>query len=345
MNQPNDDLQKLKATVDAATRMDASPDRLSKYVTDIVNPPLTRILRKVAKQVEPRHAVEAADFIVHYTGISTILSMLQAQIDKNNRDNLFANTEFADEELKKLAIGTGGSLRLYDSAHSNDPAEGRYLMQELARSKDYHWLQPVDLNHAYLVSFIIPDQDADKASDNLVFWRTYGREGEGISLKLKPPITHLRKVVYGGEEFERTIDDLDSVIRIVNPLGSIGNSQINQLLSNEIHQSLEKITHLYKSQAYQYESECRYVVLPSEIEDTAIKFDYQYEREASGQLRHYYEDESLGIGAILPSRSSITIGPCVDYVEDVRNSIERLVRRAGLLGPEIKPSKIVYRKS
>ena len=338
-------LQHLRSVVIAGIEGADSHTPDAGFVTHVVNPVLMRTLRAVANEIEARHTVDAVDFVVHYAGVRTIISMLQDQIDKNNRMNLFSNAHFADEEFKTLAIGKGGFLRLYDSAHSNDPAEGAYLMQQLYRTKDHNWLQPAIQNYAYLASFIIPERDADEASDNLVFWRTYGYEGEGISLKIKPPMTYLRKVVYGGKLLERTIDDLDTVLQVVKPLTSVGDSVINRLLSDAIHATLGKITHLYKSLAYQYERECRYIVLPKEIHESVIKFDHQHGRNGSSQLRHYYDVAPLGVETIFPSGSSITVGPCVEYREDVRNSIFALTRRAGLYGPGVKLSEIVYRKS
>ena len=347
MDTLDSDLRDLRAVATVGREAYDSRDTFDAegFVTYVVRPRLTRILRTVANKIERRHAIDPVEYIVHYTSIGTIISMLQAQIDKNNRAELLDNAQFADETFKTLAIGKGGSLRLYDSAHSNDPAEGEYLTQQLVLTRGHNWLQPAKQNHAYLASFIIPERHADEAGDNLIFWRTYGDEGEGISLKIEPPIPYLRKVIYGGNELKRTIDDLDTVLQIIEPLGAIGDLSINLLLSDTIHEALGKVTHLYKSLAYQYERECRYVVLPNKINESAIKFDHQHGRNGSNQLRHYYETESLDIEAIFTSGSSITVGPCVENREDVRNSIEKLTRRAGLLGPQVKLSEIVYRRT
>lgn len=347
MDESNPNLHNLRTAVSAGRNWYETHGSLSpEYVEGIINPFLKMVVSEIANEIESQHTLDTSGFVVHYTSISALVSMLQAQIDMETRKQTFDNLKNTNEELKELQIGRGGSLRLYDSAHSNDPAEGNYIFQELIRSGKHDWLSQSVATHAYIASFIIPEYDPDKASDNLVFWRTYGREGEGCSLKLKVSTPKLRKVIYGGSELENTKDQLSIVLSILKPLGSIGNEDINQILSQAIFESLGRIAYLYKSQAYRYERECRFVILPDEIDtETDVSFDYRADGNSSGRLRHYCEDETLGIETILSSGSSITIGPCVEYREDLLQTIGTLRRKARLFGPVVKPSEIVYRKS
>jgi len=115
--------------------------------------------------------------ITHYTSIHSLVSMLQS----------------ASRDEKNF-------LRMYDSAHSNDPGEGNFLKRHL--SKEYTSLIGDEASHAYIASFVLSDDEKGKARDNLSFWRAYGRDGEGCSLSL-PLASHLsknlRKVRYGYE--------------------------------------------------------------------------------------------------------------------------------------------------
>ncbi len=346
MDETNVNLRNLRTVVAAGMHSYETHGALTpEYVMGIINPLLEKVVSEIANEIENRHALDTSEFVIHYTSVSALITMLQDQVDQEIRKQTFDNFENTDEKLKELQIGKGGSLRLYDSAHSNDPAEGSYIFQELIQSGKHNWLKQSAVTHAYIASFIIPEYDPDRASDNLVFWRTYGREGEGCSLKLKVSTPKLRKVIYGGNELEDTKDDLNLVLDILKPLGSIGNERIDQLLSEAVLVALGRVPYLYKSQAYQYERECRFVILPDEITETDISFDYRTDGNASGRLRHYCEDESLRLGLILSSGSSITIGPCVEYRDDLLQSITILRRKARLFGPVIKPSEIVYRKS
>ncbi len=243
------------------------------------------------------------------------------------------------------------SLRLYDSVHLNDPTEGNYFTLKNLPQK-YDWLGEKDVNHAYIASFINPpnSNQEKKMSDDLVFWRAYGQEGEGCSLSIPVLCSRLQKVIYGLAGVKRTIKDLRSILDLLDPLVKSNNSSVRksmqEKLAETIWQSLERFRYLYKSLAYKHERECRFVLLESDIEDkNNICFEYQDRNNSPARIRHYYEHEDFHIEKLLDSRSSITLGPCVPYRSNVRNCIEALLERANLYGPRIKPSKISYRKS
>lgn len=187
-------------------------------------------------------------------------------------------------------------------------------------------------------------------SDNLVFWRTYGREGEGCSLNLRIPRDRLRKVLYGANEVKRAGKLLRPVLDVLYPLVSIRKRLIKEKVQKElaevIWRHLEKIRYLYKSEAYEHERECRFVIPELDADKDKICFEYQ-EQNNSPDVRHYYEHEDLKVENILTSGSLITLGPCLSDPDFYNMSyyIKSLLNKAGLAGPEIKLSGIFYRKS
>jgi len=112
-----------------------------------------------------------------------------------------------------------------------------------------------------------------------------------------------------------------------------------------IVEHMEKIRYLYKSDAYAYEKECRFVLLESDIKLDDICFECQGENDSPVRIRHYYEHKDLEIRKILTSGSEIVIGPCVPHRHDVKYCIEALLHRAGLNdSTAVKLSEIEYRK-
>ena len=185
-------------------------------------------------------------------------------------------------------------------------------------------------------------------SNNLVFWRTYGREGEGCSLKLHIPRDRLRKVLYGADEVKRAGKLLRPVLDALYPLVNIRKrshkKEVREELAEVIWRYLEKIRYLYKSEAYEYERECRFVIPELDADKDKIRFEYK-EQNNSPDVRHYYEHENLKVENILTTDSLITIGPRVSHPYNMSYYIKSLLTKAGLVGPKIKLSKIPYRKT
>ena len=163
-------------------------------------------------------------------------------------------------------------------------------------------------------------------------------------MKLRTPTAHVRKVLYTSEELERTEKLLHPVLDALAPLVGTDDSWVKHALREAFWASLGRIRFLYKSPAYQYERECRFVIAKTEISDDKILFDYRYDGGSSGRLRHYCEDMALNVSKILGSGSSITIGPCVADREDLKQSLEILKERTGL-GATVKCSGISYRRT
>ena len=88
---------------------------------------------------------------------------------------------------------------MYDTSHCNDPDEGNHLVRELSSNDGYRWLaRESSVGHAYITSFV-SGQDGIDMSDDLVFWRTYGKDGKGCSLTVAVRADLLRRVFYSEE--------------------------------------------------------------------------------------------------------------------------------------------------
>lgn len=337
----SEEFLKLETSVNAALDKETDPDYLSRYAISIVGTNLKEALQSLRPQIEERHRIksdkEGLFNVIHYTSVDALTSMIR----NTSEDNDY-------------------SLRLYDSIHLNDPGEGKYLVRDLIR--EYKWLEGGNPTHAYIASFITPNSET--ASDNLVFWRAYGDEGEGCAmafrvpsiLKQDPfttsfPVTRgqLMKVLYGDDEAENTVKLLKPILNSLDPLANI----FEESLCKKVQATWAKIVwkflgyyrYLYKSKAYKYEDECRFVLAESDIQNKdEISFELQDQNNFPSRIRHYCVDKNLAIKKLLVTGSSITIGPCITYQYNMSYYLKDLMRKAGLPGPEIKISKISYRK-
>ena len=200
MEKSKEALEKLKVAVKGGREYSEKLGTLPlEYVTENVFSALQNVLKYL---IEERHKVDKSEseednFVIHYTSIAALESMLQ-------------NASKGDKK---------SSLRLYDSVHLNDPDEGNYFARNFNLPKKYDWLGKKDVSHAYIVSFILPNSEEDM-SNNLVFWRIYGKEGEGCSLLLRVPRCRLQKVLYGTKKVKRTVKDLRSVLDLLEPFSN-----------------------------------------------------------------------------------------------------------------------------
>lgn len=330
MNEIEDRLARLRASIDAGKdRFRKDRSLAPSYTDEIVIPLLKEVLEFLFVEIEERHSLTDTKgdqyvYVIHYTGISNLVSMLRGALENKKKS----------------------SLRLYDSVHFNDPDEGNYFDRSLSLSKGHNLLKVDKALHAYITSFVLPHPRKDM-SDNLVFWRMYGREGTGCSLRLRVPRKRLQKVLYGVNKVKRTDEllqhSLDTLYPIVNGLGPTM-TQVREALLTTITGHIESIRYLFKSDAYDYERECRMVVPETKAIRDAICFEYEDQSDSIGLIRHYYEDEDLEVRSILATGSAITLGPRVAYPDNVHYYLQSLLRKLGLGGQEFRTSRIPYQK-
>ena len=342
MDKSKEALDKLGGFVKGGREyLDKSGTLPASYVTKIVGQALQDVLKY---SIEAHHKVDETEsdeelYVIHYTSIAALVSMLQ---DASKKEQECKEKVGRDKkpELEPTAGKNKSLWRLYDSAHLNDPDEGKYLTDNLNLPDKYHWLGKKDVCRAYITSFILPN--SEDVSKELVYWRTYGKEGWGCSLSLCVPRSRLQRVHYGPEKVDLTVKKLRSVLDLLDPLVEVGDPLILEILTKTVWESLESIRYLYKNNVYEYEHECRIIVVESNIPDKdKICFEYQDRNNSPALLRHYYEHEDLQIKDLMKSGSLVTLGPCVPYRDDVHYCIETLKKRAKV-GLEIETSKIPY---
>ena len=310
---------------------------------------------KMHHSVEENNINNPSYLAIHYTSISTLVSMLQHVAENKKPDENENN--FPNNRKNNI-------LRAYDSVHFNDPNEGKFFTHNFPEK--YKELLENEQHHAYISSFIrSSSQDKNRdIADDLVFWRTYGKDGEGCSLSLMVDSSCLQKVVYGQDQMIKNMEDfvpilcslskLKSSIKKIHPAAQ---KQLQTKLVEITWGSLEKIRYLYKSDAYEYENECRFILTGSDIdkdkekkneggqkEDCQIRYEY-WQNNSPARLRHYYEHEKFKIESMLTTGSRIVLGPCVSEVDDVNRCIQELLGRADLCGIDVIDSGIDYRKS
>ena len=240
MEKSKEALEKLKVAVNGGREyLEKSGTLPLEYVTEIVFSALEDVLKYL---IAERHKVEESEnkFVIHYTSIAALVSMLQ---DASKKEQERGDKE---PEPEPTPGDEKSSLRLYDSVHLNDPDEGNYFARHFNLPEKYDWMGKKDVSHAYIVSFILPNSKEDM-SNNLIFWRTYGQEGEGCSLSLSVPRSRLQKVLYGTKEVKSTAEALMPVLDLLEPLVKIDNPLIQEKLAETVWKSLEKIRYLYRS--------------------------------------------------------------------------------------------------
>lgn len=268
--------------------------------------------------------------VIHYTSLGMLLSVLVDKVE-----------------------GRDAFLRMGDSFHLNDPEEGQYLARRIEETYGHGWFEGKNDLHAYIASFIIPDDKEDQRlrdEDDLRYWRSYGNEGKGCSIRFPVRDIPFRRVLYGQEKATRALEalDLTSIWNVLQPLTAGRdervNSAIRDILSERIRRNITRILYLYKDDAYEYEQECRMVKAALEVDEGDIRFEPLDEAASPHSIRHYYQDSALSIENILVTRSLITIGPLVPRPRNVMYYISTLLERAGLSGPKLKASRIPYQE-
>ena len=159
-------LERLLSLVEAARYRAVLDGNLDpRFVDGVLVPQVESLLAETFQQIDYMHTLrgDVANRVIHYTRLDTIVAM-----------------------LGRAAKQQDAFLRLNDSSSFNDPDEGQFFTGNLALPSKHRWVMEGSTSHAYVASFIIPDDKLD-LSDDLMFWRTYGREGEGCSLVLSAP--------------------------------------------------------------------------------------------------------------------------------------------------------------
>lgn len=317
-----------------------------------VKPILKRVAEEVYELLDKQYTLNHQDAdsagidgrveLIHYTTIESLVSILGG-IDSLN-DHIRTSSVNPNYTRTSDRRDTS-SIRLYDTEHFNDPEEGKYLPTSLRLHEKYEWLGRLDTPNAYIASFIHANESV-QASNDLVYWRTYGSDGAGCSITVSVPRKQVRQVLYGTDGASRVgnviyplLDRLDHIIAEYG-LGS----GVWRELSVSVWQMLRHFLYLHKSKDYAFERECRLV----ELRDGKSRGDllFECERRASEppRIRHYIEREEFAARNIFVSGTCVTLGPRVTHRESARLLLEALLRTSGL-PTQVKFSEISYRES
>ncbi len=263
-------------------------------------------------------------------------------------------------------------MRMYNYEQSNDPDEGKIKpkeWEEVERNVD-----PIDKSqkdndgrkndfeydrNTYGCSF---SSGGKGVEDDLMYWRMYGNNGEGCSLKITPPSarkltspsTHkqdILRVCYRDKDSsdrcdQEEIEDGEIAVRlrkffaVCTDIVSKTNGKYPieaEFIVRRLREIVRGCYHLVKHKNYAVEREWRMIKVAPNSE--AIRFD----TTGGGLIRRYIEGPCLK--EILSSASVITIGPTVPNGGAARAYIEYLAKtKHGIQHVEVKNSNQNYRR-
>ena len=263
-----------------------------------------------------------------------------------------------DRVLKMFDVGNGGHpvLRMYNYEFANDPEEGNIRppewkrldeeVEELLSEYDPEGSEErIRGGSTYGCSF---SSNGNGVEDDLMFWRLYGNNGEGGSLRLGGMPERIYKVRYRDDRGigagSETTDDKEVTERLrellelgketVSRAPDLYKRELGRNIARALGQVLDGYFHLVKNKAYEHEQEWRMIrVMPEEDE-------IEYEIGSDGVVRRYVEGGKM---KDLLSSSDITLGPRVPNCGAARGYIETLVRRHGMKYTKVKVSSKKYR--
>ncbi len=335
------------------------------YVRDRLSDFLRAAVNEVTGEFIAQHDVAppTTPVVVHYTSLPALFSMLHGSAEPNLEQTPAvppADSDASTTPRGHRATGTDRRyLRLYDCANLNDPLEGAYFLKELVAPHDtLNVLEYVVQAPVYIGSFVTHRQNTqNKARDNLIFWRHYGREGRGSSIAI--PVDRfspsqcaatLHKVVYSQDAAAANALLLRPVLQCLYPIVRAAHKDRRQAVQRQVAATLLEclgaIPYLYKSHAYSYEEECRIVATASDLESHGgVRYDFEARPGDSGRLRMYGQHWCLRLTNILATDSVITLGPSVPRVDYVQYAIEQLLKSIGIRNLAVKQSRISYRQT
>jgi len=260
--------------------------------------------------------------------------------------------------LKMFAVENGEHpvLRMYNFEFANDPEEGSIRPPE--------W-RMVDEQVDALLSEYDPEGSEERArggstygcsfssngdgvEDDLMFWRLYGNNGEGGSLRLGGLPKGIYRVRYRNDRGlaagTEANDDKEVTARLRELLDlgketiakapDLYKRELGRHIARALGQVLDGYFHLVKNKAYEHEHEWRMISVMPERDEV------RYDVGTDGVVRRYIAGGEM---KHLLSSSEITLGPKVPNCGAARGYIENLVRKHGMKHTRVKVSSKRYR--
>ena len=254
-------------------------------------------------------------------------------------------------------------LRMYNYEQSNDPNEGRIKPREWEHIEaelrtfvgdlrlDDYWLENFMQGlGTFGCSF---SSGSSGVEDDLTYWRLYGNDGQGCSLKIsRQQSWHTYKVRYR----DKNCDDRNSVEQeedlevaerleqlfemckiIVDNAPEKHKHAIGTTVIKGLYRIIYSYYHLIKDIAFKGENEWRMIrVMPN-------RSNIRYDTASGDMIKRYIEGPSFC--ELLSSASVITIGPTVPnhaaaraYIEHQANEVHKIPY------VKVKNSKCTYRQ-
>ena len=185
--------------------------------------------------------------------------------------------------------------------------------------------------------------------DDLTYWRLYGNDGEGCSLKISrlSSTINLYRVRYrkkGGldrsdkeqEEDKEVADRVRPFIDLGKETMKVAPDEVKRKVAAGLHRVIQAYYHLVKHVAYSKENEWRLVIVGPRPDQ--VKFDTTREHE----VRRYVDGPDFA--ELLSSNSVATVGPTVGNPTAARAYLEHLIRKHGIKYVKVRNSHQTYRQ-
>ena len=263
---------------------------------------------------------KATKFLVHYTSLDTLFSML-------NR----SHPDF---------------LRLYDTVHSNDPTEGTFFHQQLKSWRTVHsqissLIHNSDPGYAYITSFVRAYKTSD--TDELVYWLAYGRNGYGCSIAIPVSDFSIELPVLAIRYGKSAIKEIAK--KVITFYENLPPDLQHQLSISALPKLFHSLPYCHKPRSFSYESECRIIVSPLDPKCAPL-FQSRFSATGIPTVRHYVEYPKLRLSGIFFTGTVITLGPSIPFRDNVASAICSLLDHHNLsAGPTVVCSEIPYRPS
>ena len=286
--------------------------------------------------------------LVHYTSWSNTLDIFKKNQSKDNESDRTDNQRFP-------------VLRMYNYEHSNDPYEGKIKplkwrkiendLVNFAKSLNTSWIKIFNPTMStYGCSF---SSGSSGIEDDLTYWRLYGNDGRGCSLKIsKSFVRYPYRVRYRDNDFkkwskqdkeeeeevaEHLIKVFTACKEIVHEVHENYKLFVGRLVVEVMFRIIHSYYHLIKHITYRGEKEWRTIrVMPKPNE---VWFDIA----SKHNVKRYVEGTRLS--ELLSSASVITIGPTVPNQGAARAYLEYMVKEYHKIqNVVVENSKQIYRQ-
>lgn len=249
-------------------------------------------------------------------------------------------------------------LRMYNYEMVNDPEEGKVMPPEWRElnAEVNDLLEKYDpgsdesrSGNTYACSFSTKEQGVE---DDLTFWRLYGGNGNGVSLRLGTVQERMYRIRYRDEDRDKDQRDDEEVAEDrqvaekLKKLIGLGVSMVSETpqeyriemgksVAKALRQVLDGYLYLVKSRAYEQEKEWRMIqVRPDRV-------NVKYDVSGDGLVRRYVEGGKLR--DLFRSASVITLGPRVRNSRAARDYVEFLARTHRMKYTSVRVSMQKYR--